>query len=58
MSTISEENSIFDFEVSDNEIDMAKLVPKLKDASNWRKWDAQMFIILGFNNHIYPCAAD
>ncbi|KAJ5700627.1 hypothetical protein N7536_003640 [Penicillium majusculum] len=42
MSTISEENSIFDFEVSDNEIDMAKLVPKLKDASNWRKWDAQM----------------
>ncbi|KAJ5416097.1 hypothetical protein N7465_004792 [Penicillium sp. CMV-2018d] len=47
MSTTSEENSIV------NEIDMAKSVPKLKGASNWREWEVQMFMIFGFNNRVY-----
>ncbi|KGO50218.1 hypothetical protein PEX2_027830 [Penicillium expansum] len=53
MPTTSEENSIFDFEVSENEIDMAKSVPKLKGPSNWRDWEVMMFMVLGTNNRVY-----
>lgn len=34
-------------------MNMAKSVPKLKGESNWRVWEAQMFMILGFNNPVY-----
>lgn len=32
---------------------MAKLVPKLKGVSNWKEWEVQVFVILGFNNRVY-----
>ncbi|KAJ5231058.1 hypothetical protein N7489_011766 [Penicillium chrysogenum] len=53
MSTSSNENTIFDFEVRKDEIDLAKSVPKLKGASNWRMWETQMFMVLRFNNPVY-----
>ncbi|CAP97524.1 hypothetical protein PCH_Pc22g02360 [Penicillium rubens Wisconsin 54-1255] len=53
MSTSSNENTIFDFEVRKDEIDLAKSVPKLKGASNWRMWETQMFMMLRFNNPVY-----
>ncbi|CAG7953749.1 unnamed protein product [Penicillium nalgiovense] len=53
MSTSSNENTIFDFEVREDEIDLAKSVPKLKGASNWRMWETQMFMMLRFNNPVY-----
>ncbi|KAJ6189717.1 hypothetical protein N7519_004625 [Penicillium mononematosum] len=53
MSASSKGNTIFDFEVREDEIDLDKSVPKLKGASNWRMWETQMFRMLCFNNPVY-----
>ncbi|KAJ5169808.1 uncharacterized protein N7500_002591 [Penicillium coprophilum] len=51
MSTSTEENLIFDFELSENERDLIRSVPKLQGESNWRAWEANLFTALGCN---YP----
>ncbi|KAJ5503963.1 hypothetical protein N7463_006837 [Penicillium fimorum] len=54
MSTTTDENPIFDFEVSKNERGMAKSVPKLQGASILREWETRMLMrALGINNPIY-----
>jgi hypothetical protein len=45
--------SIFDFKVSEHEIDLGKSVPKLQGSSNWRAWEKQMLRMLGLNNKVY-----